>query len=525
MILTNSGVLKLMQRIKSFIASQLNTKANSVHTHSISEIDDLSSLQMGGYSKSEVDTLLNGKSDTGHTHTVSDVTDFPSLATVATSGSYNDLSNKPTTMTPTSHTHGNITNDGKIGSNANKPLITTTGGTVTTGSFGTSANTFCEGNDSRLSDARTPTAHTHSASDITSGLATVATSGDYDDLTNKPTIPTVNNATLTIQKNGTTVKTFTANASSNVTANITVPTKVSELDNDSNYLTSVPNLDASKITSGTIDIARLPAGALERLVTVTNKTARFALTTSTVQLGDVVKQTDTGVMYYVVDTSELNSEDGYSEFTAGSATSVPWSGVTGKPSSYTPSSHTHGNITNAGAIGSTANKPLITTTNGVITTGSFGTTANTFCQGNDSRLSDARTPTAHTHSASDITSGLATVATSGSYNDLSNKPTIPTVNNATLTIQQNGTTVDTFTANSSSDKTVNIQCVDLTNNQTVGGIKTFSNAPVVGSINLDGKIIDTDANDNMTFNGNKVLTNANLTFSYDSNTETLTVTY
>ena len=39
---------------------------------------------------------------------------------------------------------------------------------------------------------------------------------------NKPTIPTVNNATLTIQKNGTTVNTFTANASSNVTANIQV---------------------------------------------------------------------------------------------------------------------------------------------------------------------------------------------------------------------------------------------------------------------------------------------------------------
>ena len=102
---------------------------------------------------------------------------------------------------------------------------------------------------------------------------------------------------------------------------------------------------------------------------------------------------------------------------------------------------------------------------------------------------------------------------------------VPDVNNGTLTIQQNGTTVDTFTANSSSDKTVNIQCVDLTSNQTVGGIKTFSNAPIVGSISLDGKTIDTDANGNMTFNGNKVLTNANLTFSYDSNTETLTVTY
>ena len=120
---------------------------------------------------------------------------------------------------------------------------------------------------------------------------------------------------------------------------------------------------------------------------------------------------------------------------------------------------------------------------------------------------------------------FATVATSGSYNDLSNKPTIPTVNDATLTIQKNGTTINTFTANSSTDKTVNIQCVDLNSNQTVGGIKTFSNAPVVGSINLDGKTIDTDANGNMTFNGNKVLTNANLTFSYNSNTETLTVTY
>ena len=52
--------------------------------------------------------------------------------------------------------------------------------------------------------------------------------------------------------------------------------------------------------------------------------------------------------------------------------------------------------------------------------------------------------------------------------------------------------------------------VDLTSNQTVGGIKTFSNAPVVGSINLDGKTIDTDANGDMTFNGNKVLTSADL---------------
>ncbi|MEI2422834.1 hypothetical protein V6O07_21330, partial [Arthrospira platensis SPKY2] len=39
----------------------------------------------------------------------------------------------------------------------------------------------------------------------------------------------------------------------------------------------------------------------------------------------------------------------------------------------------------------------------------YGTTAGTACQGNDSRLSDARTPTAHTHEANDITSGIIDV--------------------------------------------------------------------------------------------------------------------
>lgn len=68
---------------------------------------------------------------------------------------------------PTSHAHGNLTNDGKVGSTANLPVITTTGGVLTTGSFGTAANTFCQGNDSRLSDARTPLSHTHSISDVT----------------------------------------------------------------------------------------------------------------------------------------------------------------------------------------------------------------------------------------------------------------------------------------------------------------------------------------------------------------------
>lgn len=57
---------------------------------------------------------------------------------------------------------------------------------------------------------------------------------------------------------------------------------------------------------------------------------------------------------------------------------------------------------------------------------------------------------------------LATVATSGSYSDLSGTPTIPTVNNATLTLTQNGTTAGTFTANSATDTTIDLSSSNTT---------------------------------------------------------------
>jgi len=100
--------------------------------------------------------------------------------------------------------------------------------------------------------------------------------------------------------------------------------------------TTLANFDASKIASGTISIDRLPKAALERLVVVANDTARFALTTATAQSGDTVKVTSTGKMYLIKDESKLNSEDGYEPYTASQASSVSWSGVTGKPSTFTP---------------------------------------------------------------------------------------------------------------------------------------------------------------------------------------------
>ena len=79
--------------------------------------------------------------------------------------------------------------------------------------------------------------------------------------------------------------------------------------------------------------------------------------------------------------------------------------------------HTHGNITTAGAIGITANLPIITGAGGALQVGSFGVAANTFCQGNDARLSNQRMPLAHSfldtglHFVSGLTVGHVLKAT------------------------------------------------------------------------------------------------------------------
>ena len=99
----------------------------------------------------------------------------------------------------------------------------------------------------------------------------------------------------------------------------------------------VTSLDATKLT-GLVPKASIPQSALPTLVIVENQAARFALTTSTVKLGDTVKQTDTQQMFYVVDVNNLNNEDGYEEFTTGA---VSWNDLLDKPSTFTPSAHTH----------------------------------------------------------------------------------------------------------------------------------------------------------------------------------------
>lgn len=88
-------------------------------------------------------------------------------------------------------------------------------------------------------------------------------------------------------------------------------------------------LDATKI-NGTLPLANLPQGALDRQINVTNKTARLALTTDDVQNGDTVQEDDTELMYRVVDESMLGTntpEKAFKEYTAGRATYATESGM------------------------------------------------------------------------------------------------------------------------------------------------------------------------------------------------------
>lgn len=134
---------------------------------------------------------------------------------------------------PLVHTHGNITNDGKVGTTANKPLITGTDGVVQAGSFGNQANTFCEGNDSRLSDARTPVAHTHTKSDVT-------------DLFNSANTWAEDNTFTKFVKNAPTGLSISENPSSNIDTGFRI------VDKDG---TIISNLQYTKGTSGNSQIA------------------------------------------------------------------------------------------------------------------------------------------------------------------------------------------------------------------------------------------------------------------------------
>ena len=67
------------------------------------------------------------------------------------------------------------------------------------------------------------------------------------------------------------------------------------------------------------------------------------------------------------------------------------------------------------------------------------------------------------------------------YNSLTDPPTIPTVNNATITIQQNGATKGTFTLNQSGNATISLTDNNTDTKNTAGSTNTTSKIYLIGA--------------------------------------------
>lgn len=277
----------------------------------------------------------------------------------------------------------------------------------------------------------------------TSTLATVATSGSYNDLSDKPTI---GSGTITIKKNGESIDSFGLNQTASQNINIEVPTKVSDLTNDSGFISDVAWGDITGTLSSQTDLSSAlnsKQDTISDLSTIRSGAAAGATAVQPDAIADMATETWVSQQDYATNTA----------LTDGLATK-------------------QNTISDLATIRSGAEK---------------GATA---VQPAD----------------------LAKVATSGSYNDLSNKPTI---GNATLTIKKNGTTVDTFSANATANKSINITVPTNTNEldngagyqnasevstaintatanmvttdtaQTISGAKTFSNSNGIKLENSD----------------------------------------
>lgn len=181
--ITQGNKFKLSLYAEDLSAARITTNMVTItlkESGYTTEIEDLVDVDPDIWT--QIWTAIDGKSNLDHTHIVEDITDFPTLSEVALSGSYDDLSDKPYIPVKTS----DLVNDGD------------------------GHNVFVKNNDARLSDTRNPKPHTHSKNEITDFpskmppvdhthtkseivdlvLATVAVTGKYGDLKNKPLIPT-----------------------------------------------------------------------------------------------------------------------------------------------------------------------------------------------------------------------------------------------------------------------------------------------------------------------------------------------
>lgn len=171
------------------ITKQIAGKANASHTHKISEITDLQST-------------LDGKAASSHTHTIANISNLGSnWATALTAAKPNWITsvNIATISDLNANWDALLKSDpssyvtrwpniSEVGSKQNLVIKLNGGTTEGTNQFTYNVTAAKSINITPSSIGAAASSHTHTASQV-SGLSTVATSGSYNDLTNKPTIP------------------------------------------------------------------------------------------------------------------------------------------------------------------------------------------------------------------------------------------------------------------------------------------------------------------------------------------------
>ena len=269
-------------------------------------------------------------------------------------------------------------------------------------------------------------------------ISAAVASLDWANITNKPTdVSYWTNDAGYITSADLPTKTSDLTNDSDFVTSADVPTKTSDLTNDSGFITnSVNNLanyykKSETYTQGEVN-------SLLSAITIPTKTSDLTNDSNFVSDTDYATASKGGVIKV---GSGLAITNGVLSTTGGGvADAVEWSNVLNKPSDVSYWTNDAGYITSAALPTKTSD---LTNDSGFLT--SYTETDPIY----------SASPAAGI-TAADISSWNAKSDFSGSYNDLTDKPTIPTVNNATLTIQRNNTNVGTFTANASSDKTINI---------------------------------------------------------------------
>ena len=306
------------------------------------------------------------------------------LAPVATSGDYDDLTNKPTlgTAAATNATAYATAAQGTKADSATQPGDLAT--VATSGDYGDLANKPTLGTAAATDSTAYATAAQGTKADSATqpgDLSTVATSGDYDDLSNKPTLGTA----------AATASTAYATAAQGTKADsATQPGDLSTVATSGNYadLSNKPDLSLkADLVNGKLDPLQVPDLAIsEYLGEVASEAAMLALTGAE---GDWAVRTDNGQVYIITGDDPSDAAD----WTALSYPASPVSSVAGRTGDVVLSNVDISGLGTAATTAATA-----------YATAAQGTKADSATQPGD----------------------LATVATSGDYADLTNKPTLGT---------------------------------------------------------------------------------------------------